>query len=121
MFVHGYIPYIKKESEWGTAYLNDPNWRDASPAAWADARWYKGVEFAVEHGIREPGKTIVCGHWQTSAFHCKYERRGSEHGLDADYSPYYNEDAGVIGIDARTAVSQTVNCLVFDEGGNLIP
>ena len=72
VFVHGYIPCAKNESEWGTAYTYDPKWRNASPSEWHAARWYKGVELAVEHGIREPDKTIVCGHWYTSAFHSKY-------------------------------------------------
>ena len=120
VFVHGYIPCTITESESGTTYAYNPNWRDASPSEWADAHWYKGVEIAVEHGIWEPDQVIVCGHWHASAFHSKYEHRGSEGGPDADHSPYYNEQAGIIGIDGRTAISQSINCLVFDEGGNLL-
>ena len=62
----------------------------------------------------------LCLNWLASAYHSKYERRGCEGGPDADYSPYYNEQAGVIGIDGRTVASHRINCLVFDEGGNLL-
>ena len=45
--------------------------------------------------------------------HRKYENKGSEFGDDADFTPYYGP--GVIGIDACTAHSGMVNCLVIDD------
>ena len=43
----------------------------------------------------------------------KYENKGSEFGDDADFTPYYGP--GVIAIDACTAHSGMVNCLVIDD------
>lgn len=56
---------------------------------------------------------IVCGHWHTSYGHSKYERKGTEFGEDADFSPYYGP--GIIAIDACTAFSGKVNCLVIED------
>ena len=56
-------------------------------------------------------KTVVCGHRTASYGHFKYERKGSEFGEDADFSPYYAD--GIIAIDACTAVSGKMNCIVI--------
>ena len=64
--------------------------------------------------IVEANKTIVCGHWHTSYYHSKYEKKGSEWGEDADFTPFYSEDGAIIAIDACTATSQSINCLVYD-------
>lgn len=61
----------------------------------------------------DENKTIVCGHWHTSYGHSKYEHKGSEFGEDADFSPYYGP--GIIAIDACTAFSGKVNCLVIED------
>ena len=45
----------------------------------------------------DENKTIVCGHWNTSYGHSKYEHKGTEFGEDADFSPYYGP--GIIAID----------------------
>ena len=61
----------------------------------------------------DENKTIVCGHWHTSYGHSKYEHKGTEFGEDADFSPYYGP--GIIAIDACTAFSGKVNCLVIED------
>ena len=61
----------------------------------------------------DENKTIVCGHWHTSYGHSKYEHKGTEFGEDADFSPYYAP--GIIAIDACTAFSGMVNCLVIED------
>ena len=43
----------------------------------------------------------------------KYEHKGIEFGEDADFSPYYGP--GIIAIDACTAFSGKVNCLVIED------
>ena len=58
-------------------------------------------------------KTILCGHWHTSYGHSKYEGRGSEFGLDADFSPYVS--SGIIALDACTAFSKKVNMIVVED------
>ncbi len=52
-------------------------------------------------------------HWHASLGHAKYECRGSEHGEDADYSPYYGD--GIIAMDACTARSRRVNVMVIED------
>ena len=114
VFTHGFIPCTEIGVAPYVSYAYNPDWREASPEEWKRARWHNGVALAVEQYIREPHKTIVCGHWHTSEFHSKYEQKGSQWGEDADFSPFYSTSAGIIGIDACTAFSKTMNCLVYD-------
>lgn len=113
IFVHGWIPceaYGPEGQESRFFYRAD--WRDAGAADWARARWYNGMEAARE-GVTEPHKTIVCGHWHTSYGHARIEGVGSELGADADFSPY--RAAGIIALDACTARSHRVNCVVIED------
>jgi hypothetical protein len=41
------------------------------------------------------------------------EGKGTERGAGADFSPYYGE--GIIAIDASTANSGKVNCIVLED------
>ncbi len=113
IFVHGWIPctalprFLR-----GTEYFFDENWRHASSEQFARARWINGIE-AAHYGMTEPGKTIVCGHWHTSFGHANYEGIGCEFGEGADFSPYYSD--GIIALDACTAVSGKVNCIVLED------
>lgn len=68
---------------------------------------------AAHAGITEYSKTIVCGHWHGSFGHGKYEGRGGEFDNDSDFSPYCAK--GILAIDAYTAVSGKVNCIVIDD------
>ena len=58
-------------------------------------------------------KTVVCGHWHTSYGHSKLEKKGSEFGFDADFSPYYG--TRIIALDGCTAFSEIVNVLVLED------
>lgn len=109
VFTHGYIPHkVRVDREnYKTA------WRLASEEEWAKARWYNGMEIACGAKKILPDKTIVCGHWHTSFGHTHYEKKGSEFGPKADFSPFYAE--GIIGIDACTSFSGKVNCIVIDD------
>lgn len=117
IFVHGSIPcFTDKLPSWyreGRHYKYNPDWRNANKEDWDSARWFNGMELAVSHGIKEEGKQIVCGHWHASYGHAVYEHTCSENGPDADHTPYYGD--GVIGIDARTARTGFVNCLVIED------
>lgn len=113
IFVHGWIPcdafgYIGMANK----FIYKDNWRDANEEDWAYARWYNGME-AARQGVIEPDKTIVCGHFHTSYGHSKIDGKCSEFGEDADFSPYYKE--GIIALDACTAYSEKVNCIVIDD------
>ena len=108
IFTHGWIPCVADGSG-GLAYIGD--WRDAPRQMWRQARWLNGMD-AVRM-VSEEGKTIVCGHWHTSYGHSKYEGKGSELGADADFSPY--SAPGIIALDACTAHSGIVNCIIIED------
>ena len=114
VFTHGFIPCIEKDLYPRATYAYNSDWRVATPEEWSRARWYNGVKIVEESKIYIPDKTVVCGHWHVSAFHSKYEKKGSEWGADADFTPYYGKNGTVIGIDACTPTSLTINCLVYD-------
>ncbi len=106
VFVHGWIPGVQRED----GYVCDPDWRNAGPEEWRMARWVNGMDAAMS-GAGE--KTILCGHWQSSYGHAKYEHKGTEFGPDADFSPYYGP--GVIALDACTAWSGRINVIVLED------
>lgn len=107
LFVHGWIPGLPGL---GKVYRYDPNWRGAEGDAWKRARWHNGMDAAR---ICREEKTILCGHVHCSYGHAKYERKGSEFGPDADFSPYYGP--GVIALDACAAHSGKINVLVLED------
>ena len=109
IFVHGWIPCIR-ERDGSFSYITQ--WRESSPEEWARARWCNGMDASAQ-GVTEENKTILCGHWNTSYGHSKFEGHGSEFGLDADFSPYYG--AGIIALDACTVRSGKVNCIVIED------
>lgn len=106
IFVHAWIPCNKALSDW----------RSASELEWKDATWPNGYDLWAKGNIVK-GKTIVCGHWHTSYAHHKYhhykkEFPDSNESIDVCcFDPFYDE--GIIGIDACTALTHKVNCLVI--------
>ena len=112
IFVHGWIPCTVSKEETGKEYSPIADWRSAEKSQWDKARWINGME-AARKGIREPGKTIVCGHWHCSFGHANYENDGPERGSDANCTPYYGQ--GIIALDANTADSGKVNCIVIED------
>jgi hypothetical protein len=127
VFTHGYIPChaiqgSPKYERYKDFYRN-ANWRDASPEEWWYARWYNGMEFACQRNLYLPDKTVVCGHFHCSYGHANIEGEGAENGSRAIYTPFYGQrpyqpDAplAVIGLDACTAESGIMNCIVLEDG-----
>ena len=123
IFVHGWIPcgvyYTHKMSGTSVSYsfYSGEDWRTLPKEDWQEARWINGME-AWYYGIRIPNKTIVCGHWHTSWGHTYLHKLGREFnppyekGL-AFFEPFIDE--GIIAIDACTAYSGIVNCVVIDD------
>lgn len=112
IFVHGWIPCNSlRLSSVHTDYIYLDNWRNASEDAWKNSRWINGME-AANGGVVESGKTIFCGHWHVSFGHAHYEGKGGEFD-NPDFSPYIAD--GIIAIDACTAFSKKVNCVVVDD------
>ncbi len=114
IFVHGWIPCRRvanvKDKPSLVRYRDD--WRDASDVSWEFARDDNGM-YQWQEGVREPNKTIVCGHWHASWGHRYIEHKGSEFEDDADFSPFYGK--GIIAMDACTALSRKVNCIVIED------
>ena len=113
IFVHGWIP-CEADGRGGAAtnFVYKENWRELDSTEWGRARWFNGMN-AWREGVREPLKTIVCGHWHASYGHALFDEHGSEYGEDADRSPYISD--GIIAIDASTARSGKVNCIVIED------
>lgn len=107
IFLHGYIPVINN----GIFPEYDPNWRQASDKVFEEAAWLNGYEM-WQRGIKEEGKTIVCGHIHTSYGHHNLHHDGEEFGDMMKTGIFY--DDGIIGLDACTAYSGKVNVLVLE-------
>ena len=107
IFVHGWIPCV--ENRYG--YVKIPNWRtEAFEEEWYFARWMNGMD--VWKSVKEEGKIIVCGHWHASYGHSVYEGNGPQNGPGADFTPFIAD--GIIALDACTALSGFVNCIVVE-------
>lgn len=114
IFVHGWIPCRVMGHGTGTkdTFIYEENWRKQGKEQWDEARWLNGMA-AASRGVREPNKTIVCGHWHCSYGYAELEGKGKEFDADSDFSPYYAD--GIIAIDACTAFSRKVNCIVLED------
>lgn len=115
IFVHSWIPVINKDGLPAHYTRNrdfefNPDWRNASDAAWKEAAWGNPFDMA-EHGLM-PDKTVVFGHWHCSAGWYKAEGC-SEFGNDAKFDPYFGD--GFISIDACTAHSHKCNVIVIED------
>lgn len=118
VFVHGWIPCFSDTQlpvwhDVARRYRYNPNWRTAKEKDWENARWMNGMDMAVNHGIKVNGKTVVCGHFHTSYGHSRFEQKGDEFESDADFTPFYSD--GIIALDACTAYSGIVNCIVIED------
>ena len=117
VFVHGWIPTVEESVPASYHRLKthryDPDWRTASPARWAAARWLNGMDMACRRKIREEGKTVVCGHFHASYGHSRILDACPEYGEGAIFTPFSAE--GILAIDACTACSGMVNCIVLDD------
>ena len=106
VFCHAWIPVISTED----GPIFDKNWRNSSD--WRTARWLNPFEMGKK-GLF-PEKPVICGHWHSSAGFAQKEGR-SEFGSDAKYDIFYGEEGKFIAIDACTARSGKVNCLVIED------
>lgn len=114
IFVHGWIPCVKIKNYWKEIYLPINNWRETGNAKWKEARWVNGM-LAHSQGVKEENKTIVCGHWHASWGHYYLEDENDEKNIrsEGNNEPYYAD--GIIAIDACTALSGKVNCIVLED------
>lgn len=120
ILVHGWIPCYYDDiniynSRRKMTYKSD--WRNASQGEWNESRWTNGM-LAWKHGVREPGKTIICGHWNCSYgwSWIKQERQEfpnkSKNDWEKSFEPFI--DDGIIAIDSCAAYSGFLNCIVLE-------
>lgn len=118
IFVHGWIPCekaTKLNSDMGfyQSYTYDPNWRNSDNDIWNTARWINGME-AWDNGVREPGKTIFCGHYHTAWGRAAIDETCEPYSNNpADYVTWEND--GIVALDACAAFTKFVNCYVFED------
>lgn len=87
------------------------DWRTAHQSEWDRAMWVNPLEMAIA-GL-DIEKQICSGHWHCSAGWA-IQNGISEFGEDAIFEPFYYKDK-LIMIDACTAHSHKVNCLVLED------
>lgn len=114
IFVHGWIPVNRKMN--GEIYK--PDWRDADKPRWDNARWLNGMDM-WNKGVREPDKTIVCGHWHCNWGNAYLHNDGKEWPQPGESDAIVNfnpfVDKGIIALDGCTAYSGKVNCIVLED------
>lgn len=100
VFCHGFLPIN---------CIND--WRNASQTQWNNAMWFNSYDM-IEQGFKIE-KCVVAGHWNSS--YGRYKTTGvPEFGIETDFSPFFYDDK-LIMIDAATAYSHMINCLVLED------
>lgn len=114
IFTHGFIPVEEMGRGSNLLYLYNPEWRNATKQEWDRARWLNGMRVACKHRIREEGKTIVVGHYNTSWGHHNISHKCQEWGRGAIFTPFEDTENGIIALDACTAVSKRINCIVIE-------
>lgn len=122
IFVHGYIPCEQSRLYGGRIlYEKINNFRNCSDEEWMYSRWINGMD-AYNYGIKEDGKTIVCGHWHCSWGHAYIEKTCTEFpnkkskAFVTAFEPFVAK--GIIAIDACTAYSGKINCIVLNDEEN---
>lgn len=128
--VHGWIPTIDENL---SPFSKKPlrlaprEWWDnqedySSKDLWKEARWTNGMQ-AWKDGCVIPDKIIICGHWHCSWGWSYLDREYKEFppkgmkGWENSFQPYIKP--GIMAIDACTAYSGIVNCIVLEENNGI--
>ena len=113
VFCHGFVPTHTQGFKPFLDYIYNPDWRNANEEEWYKARWLNPMELVCKNKIAIENKVAVTGHFHASWGHSRVNHSCSEWGSDAIFTPFYAD--GIIAIDACTAYTNTVNCVVFEE------
>lgn len=123
IFVHSFIP-LKNMDRLDTqctflGFKYDPNWRNQTDEKiWENAAWGCPYIMYLE-GYFNPeeakGKTLVVGHWHSSAFY-RYLAPDSFNEEVAKTNPIFKDDKNkIIALDARTVATGRVNVMVIEK------
>jgi serine/threonine protein phosphatase 1 len=122
IFVHSWLPTY---NDLDKGEIVHEEWFNSSrlPALWKKARW--GNPFQMwEDDLTLKDKCIVFGHWHTSWFwsHIKQERKEWPPKNRSDWYKSFEPVIldNIIGLDSCVAYSGFINCIVFDENGEII-
>lgn len=106
--VHGWIPHLRCSKDFKKANMID----------WDRARWINGMEAWRNPENRVDGKTIICGHYHCSWgwSHIRQKRKEFPDKNRKDWQKSFEPfvDDGIIAIDACTAYTGIVNCIVLE-------
>ena len=70
----------------------------------------------AKSGLNKSGKTIVCGHWHTSDFFNHLKNKNNKKKYSIYDNPIFNSKRyKLIGIDACTAITLSINVFKFEE------
>lgn len=111
ILVHGWVPITstldgpRVREGW-----NDPDVCDDSD--WESAAWLNGMAM-WQDGARIEGKTIICGHWNSSWGH-KNIHKTCQDQYSGDAIHYAFIDDGIVALDACTVVSHKINCFIIE-------
>lgn len=112
IFVHSWIPFI---NHYGEFSFNE-DWRYASQKDWEEEAMWINPFLMGQKGLNKTGKTIVFGHWHTSAgWYYDDCRNRREFGEGSIWEPYINKEQGIIGIDRCTAYTGECNVIVLED------
>lgn len=104
---------------WWPSYDVVDDYHTAEQHLWMDARWENGMNMWRNPACRIPNKTIICGHFHCSWgwSHLRQERKEwpqmNRKDWQKSFEPFVDE--GIMAIDACTAYTGIVNCVVIDE------
>lgn len=113
IFVHGWIPCYN----YGYIHIYNHNWRNSTHSEWKEARWLNGMDM-WRFGIKEPNKTIYCGHWNCSYGWSKIRQKRKEFpnknkkDFLKSFEPFI--DDGICAIDSCVAYSGHINVVTLE-------
>ena len=115
IFTHSWVP--------STHYDKWDEESEENILMWRNARW--GNPFKQwKDGLFPENKCIVFGHWHTSWYwsHIKQDRKEWPPKNRKDWLKSFEPviEENIIGLDGCVAYSGKINCVVFDENGDII-
>ena len=108
VLVHGWLP----------SYVDVNKYHTAEDWSWEEARWKNGMNMWLNPANRIKYKTVICGHYHCSWgwSHIRQERKEWPQTNRKDWLKSFEPfiDDGIIAIDACTAYTGKVNCIVIE-------
>lgn len=114
IFTHGFIPSTKR--------CYNPNWRNATHREWRAAARSDAMLLTMKHGICEPGKKIVCGHFSAARCYLMKDATPTDwanniykdvSGVPKDgFRPFFGDT--FIALDQSVKKTGFMNCIVLE-------